>query len=48
VQFRKIAAIRMSWLATIGIAIVTTQPSAANVLYTYQTSVLNLLYTPIQ
>jgi hypothetical protein len=32
------------WLAAIGMATVTTQPSVADVLYTYQTSIRNLLY----
>ena len=43
---RKIASTSMIWLAAVGIAEVTTKSSAADVLYTYQTSVANLLHEP--
>jgi hypothetical protein len=44
VQPGKIFAMSIRWLAAIGMATVTTQPSVADVLYTYQTSIRNLLY----
>lgn len=40
----KMRALSVVWLAALGIATVTTRPSVADVLYTYQTSVLNLLH----
>ena len=40
---KKIAATSMRWLAAVGIATAITQSSAADVLYTYQTSALNPL-----
>ena len=41
VKSRKIAAISIKRLVAVGIAAAITQPSAADVLYTYQTSALN-------
>jgi hypothetical protein len=41
VKSRKIAAISMRWLVAVVTATAITEPSAADVLYTYQTSALN-------
>ena len=43
-QARKMAFISTRWLAAMGLATVTTQLSAADMLYTYQTSAFNPLY----
>lgn len=43
-QARKMAFISTRWLAAVGLATATTQLSAADMLYTYQTSAFNPLY----